>query len=323
MESTIIPVASGKGGVGKTLISANIAIALARMGHSTVAVDLDLGGSNLYTYLGVPNKYPGIGDYLKGGVADFQDLVVPTPIPNLSFVPGDGKTPFLANITFEERRALINGIKNIRARYVILDLSAGSTFNTLNFFGIVKRGLCVTSFETPAVMNFVMFLRNFMLRVLSGVVRSDKRVFEMLLSAFGDTARAEIMTVPYLVREISSINPRLAAAVEETCRRYRPAVVFNMGDDPEELAVAGRIESTLKQGLAISPRFFGFVYHDDSVRVAAKKREVLLTRYPSGRASQGIIRLAKKIVSDWDSDAPETAADLMERARSEQGAFRA
>ena len=232
MESTIIPVASGKGGVGKTLLSANIAIALARMGHSTVAVDLDLGGSNLYTYLGVPNKYPGIGDYLKGGVSRFEDLVVETPVPNLSFVPGDGKTPFLANITFEERRSLVSEIKKLRARYVILDLSAGSSFNTLNFFGMVKRGLVVTNFETPAVMNFVMFLRNFMLRVLSGVVKSDQRVFDMVLPAFGDTARAEIMTVPYLVRQIAAVNPRLAAAVEETCRQFRPAVVFNMGDDP-------------------------------------------------------------------------------------------
>ena len=66
MASTpvIIPIAGGKGGVGKSLLTANLAIALSRMGRRTIAVDLDLGGANLHHFLGVANKYPGIGDFL-------------------------------------------------------------------------------------------------------------------------------------------------------------------------------------------------------------------------------------------------------------------
>ncbi len=58
-KTQIIPIASGKGGVGKSLISANISIGLAMMGYSTVVIDLDFGGSNLYTYLGFSNKHLG------------------------------------------------------------------------------------------------------------------------------------------------------------------------------------------------------------------------------------------------------------------------
>ena len=65
MEKTIIPIAGGKGGVGKSLFVANLAIALAEAGHSTVAVDMDMGSSNLHTYLGLNNLNPGIGDFLK------------------------------------------------------------------------------------------------------------------------------------------------------------------------------------------------------------------------------------------------------------------
>ncbi len=46
-EMTIIPVASGKGGVGKSVITANLSVSLAEKGCRVVAVDLDLGGSNL------------------------------------------------------------------------------------------------------------------------------------------------------------------------------------------------------------------------------------------------------------------------------------
>ena len=56
---TIIPIASGKGGVGKSIFSANLAIALARLGHPTVAVDLDLGGIQ-------PPYLPGHAQYPPG-----------------------------------------------------------------------------------------------------------------------------------------------------------------------------------------------------------------------------------------------------------------
>ena len=74
----IVPIASGKGGVGKTFLTANLAIALAEAGHRTIAVDMDLGGSNLYSFLGIPNRFPGIGDFLKARSAELEDLQVKT-----------------------------------------------------------------------------------------------------------------------------------------------------------------------------------------------------------------------------------------------------
>jgi Mrp family chromosome partitioning ATPase len=61
----IIPIASGKGGVGKSFLAANLAMALAQSGHRTIAADLDLGGSNLHSFLGLPNRHPGICDFIR------------------------------------------------------------------------------------------------------------------------------------------------------------------------------------------------------------------------------------------------------------------
>ena len=63
-DKVIIPVAGGKGGVGKSILAANLAMALAQAGHETIAVDLDLGGSNLHSYLGISNTFAGVGDFL-------------------------------------------------------------------------------------------------------------------------------------------------------------------------------------------------------------------------------------------------------------------
>jgi flagellar biosynthesis protein FlhG len=88
-EMTIIPVASGKGGVGKSVITANLSVSLAEKGCRVVAVDLDLGGSNLHTCLGLDNNNPGIGDYLRAHYGDLDELLVDTYHPNLKFLAGD------------------------------------------------------------------------------------------------------------------------------------------------------------------------------------------------------------------------------------------
>ena len=58
-------IGGGKGGVGKSLVSANVAICLALMGNKVVAVDLDLGGANLHTCLGLPIPQVTLSDYVS------------------------------------------------------------------------------------------------------------------------------------------------------------------------------------------------------------------------------------------------------------------
>lgn len=60
----ILPIASGKGGVGKSLLSANLAIALGQAGKKVVLCDLDLGASNLHLAIGQNVKTRSIGTYL-------------------------------------------------------------------------------------------------------------------------------------------------------------------------------------------------------------------------------------------------------------------
>ena len=64
--ATIIPIAGGKGGVGKSLIAANLAIVLARLGHKTIGIDLDLGAANLHSCIGLSGSTPpGLARFLR------------------------------------------------------------------------------------------------------------------------------------------------------------------------------------------------------------------------------------------------------------------
>lgn len=317
-KPTIIPIASGKGGVGKSIFAANLAIALAQTGHSTVVADLDLGGSNLYTCLGMPNKYPGIGDYLRSGTIEFSNLIVQTPIPNLKFVPGDGRTPFMANISYEQRLRLIQEIKKISAKYIILDLGAGTMFNTLNFYGLAYRGMMITTFETPSIMNFIMFLRNFMFRVVSNGVRHNRKILDMLIAAFQQPATVssrEPLTVPNLLKKIGEIDPNVAAHIQKICSYYRPRIIFNMGDHPDELNILKKLDHTLISGLSVTADWFGFIFFDDAVRRSAKRKEILIIKYPESIAAENIKRIAARVTANWDRPIPNSAERLMEDTR--------
>ncbi len=319
-KSTIIPVASGKGGVGKSVVAANLAMALARMGHSTVAVDLDLGGSNLYTSLGMPNKFPGVGDFLKSK-KQLSDFIVPTSFPNLGFLPGDARTPFMANISYKQRVALFNAIRKIDAEYVIVDLSAGTMFNMLNFFGLSYNGMIVTSFETTSIMNFMMFLRNFMFRVISGLVHGNKKALMRMVIAFHEPMNSKPTTVNTLFKKIAEVDPDLSLDVQAVCKNYRPRIVFNMGDHPNELNLLKKLDSSIKKGLSLNADYFGFLFNDDTVRMAAKKRKTLLPNYPESIAAMGIEQIAKRVSKMWNRPIDNSMAKLMEDARKQHGRY--
>ena len=315
-KTTIIPIASGKGGVGKSLITANLSIALAKLGHSTVVVDLDLGGSNLYTYLGLPNRYPGIGDYLKGKKVKFNDLFVETGVSNLNYIPGDGRTPFMADIPNAQRQTLFRKLKQIPARYVLLDLGSGSTFNTLNFFGLAYKGIILTTSEAPSVTNFLAFLRNFMFYLILKSVRHNKEAVKLLSAALRQPIGSEPLSVKSLLHKVAGIDRDLAIKAHNACNNYRPRIIFNMGDSADELKILKKIDEILKKRLLIETDFFGFIYYDDIARRSVKNMEVLFTSYPQSIASKSINRIAERITRIWDKPIKDSLVQLVKDTRT-------
>ncbi len=311
-SKTIIPVASGKGGVGKSMLVANLGIALAQRGYSTTVVDLDLGGSNLHTCLGIPNRYPGVGDFLKGEHAsqDLSRYLLQTPWQKLRFVPGDGRTPFMANIPPRQRKQLLTSIGKLPGDVILLDLGAGSALNTLGFFGMVHNGLLVTTFETPAIMNLLTFLKNFSFWIISVAAQRDEAVYQRLTHAFRATMDMTPVTVEALLQEIQALNPALSRKIVQRLQQYVPRIVFNMGDRPEDLVVTDQITRAMTHGLSLTPEYFGFVRYDGAVRRSMIDEEALSNSAPYSDAVADVERIAERISKYWHREIPDSAVML-------------
>jgi len=309
-KTTIIPIAGGKGGVGKSLLAANISIALAQQGHSTVVMDLDFGGSNLYSFLGLHNKNRGIGDYLNDKSIGFAELRVQTEWPQLDFIPGDGWTPFMANLGHAQKIKLLKNIKEISADYVVLDLGAGTTFNTLDFFRMTKKGLIITSPERVALMNMFVFLKNFIFRAIDRSIPKNGHIRALAKTFFEEAMTEEQATVHSLIDQIKAVDELTAKTIRDLCITYTPRIIFNQVHHPDKLHKLRSISQLAANVLSLKIDHFGAVFHDPVVLESIEKGVPLVKYNPNCPSARNINILAGRIAQMWEDNFENSAQKL-------------
>ncbi len=148
----VVAVASGKGGVGKTQVAANLSIALAARGHRVVLFDMDLGLANADIVLGV-NAANTWADVLKGR-RKLEDVVVEGP-GHVAFVPGSSGIAHLADLSEFERHQLRSAMEQIERRYdvAVLDCGAGISRNVVSFAAGADTFLIVTTPEPTSITD--------------------------------------------------------------------------------------------------------------------------------------------------------------------------
>ncbi|MBT4290089.1 MAG: P-loop NTPase [Deltaproteobacteria bacterium] len=304
-ETKIIPIAGGKGGIGKSLIAANLSIALAQLGHSTIVIDLDLGGSNLHLMLGLQNENRGIGDYVHNPKLPFESLCVQTEWPHLKFIPGDGTTPFLANISYAGKQNIIKEIQNLSAEYIILDLGAGTSFNTLDFFQIVNRGILVTSGDRISLINMLSFLKNFLLRTIDRTLPRNSKARIQIQDIYSQSSNRAKVTINSVLNTIRSSDAEAANHISRLCKNIQPRIVYNMIHGLQELRLVNIINKSAKNILSINPSHMGVVFVDQAVPDSIRNSVSLLRYDEKSIAAQCIFCLAGDITQSWDEDLSE------------------
>jgi flagellar biosynthesis protein FlhG len=304
----IVPIASGKGGVGKSMVAANLAVALAQAGRRTVLADLDLGASNLHLILGVAAPKTGIGTFLSSTLTgpeaalNFESVVLGTDYPNLRFIPGDAEVPGLANIKSSQKNQLIKRLLSIDADYLILDLGAGTGSNILDFFLMSSHGIVVTAPALTATLNAYLFLKNAVFRLLYGAFGQKSKAFEHMEALRKDGASLRSAYIPAILDEVKKIDPERWAIATERMARFRPRLLMNMLEDPKDAEKAQKIRRSCKEYLNIDIEHLGVLYRDEMQDVALGSRIPIIRYKPQSVLSQGVYRVADKLMSSEDEE---------------------
>lgn len=296
VKRKIIPIAGGKGGVGKTLIAASLAMELARNGKDTIAVDLDLGGSNLHTCLGMKNTGIGIGNFLSGREVTFQDLLQPTPYKNLRFIAGDVLVSGLANIQFSQKKRLLRNILSLEADYIILDLGSGSNFNAIDFFLISNSGFVVTTAQTTSVLNAYGFLKNLVFRFLIRAFNKHEEISNYLREIIKERKPGTFVTVADVVKKLSAIDHENGKKAKKYISILKPKLIINMAESPEDLMVIEKLRDLIQSSLILDVECMGLIYSDAAVKKTISNHQPITVQKRGSIAAKDIERIALKIV---------------------------
>lgn len=292
----ILPIASGKGGVGKSLLSANLAIALGQAGKKVVLADLDLGASNLHLALGHNVKNNSIGTYLTDK-SSFQSIIEPTEYDNVSFIAGDSQIPGLTTLKAAQKTKLLRNFHSIDADFLILDLGAGTHQIILDMFLQSPQGILVTAPTVTATLDGYLFLKNSVFRLLNTTYKRGSAGHQYLEQLKTNSDAMKSIYIPKLVDQLSVVDPVNTGLFKTRMNQFKPRLVMNMIDDPKDADRAQRIRNSCSQYLGMDLEYLGLMYRDQLQDKALSSRLPVIIYKPNCVLSQAIYRIAEKVIA--------------------------
>ena len=292
----ILPIASGKGGVGKSLLSANLAIALGQAGKKVVLCDLDLGASNLHLAIGQNVKNRSIGTYLTEK-SEFKDIIEPTEYENVSFIAGDSQIPGLTSLKAAQKAKLLRNFRSIDADFLILDLGAGTHQIILDMFLQSPQGILITAPTVTATLDGYLFLKNCVFRLMYTTFKKGTAGHELLEQVRKNSQQMKSLYIPQITQALEKTDPDGTKLFKERMVQFCPRLVLNMIEDPKDAASASRIRNSCKQYLGLEIDYLGLMFRDQLQEKALSSRLPVIIYKPKSVLSQAIYRISEKIIS--------------------------
>jgi flagellar biosynthesis protein FlhG len=290
-------VGGGKGGVGKSLVTANISICLALLGYRVVAIDLDLGGANLHTCLGLSIPEKTLSDFLNKKTRNLKDLVTPTSIPGLSIISGAQDDVGIANLKNLHNRKILSHLGDLDADIVIFDLGAGTSNNTLDFFISADQGILTSLPEPTSLENTYRFIKSFFYRKLR-LIEDFWELGPLIEKAYNSKMIDDEIPAD-LLDKISSINPEMGQKLKQEINMICPKLIINQVRTQADAEVGNSMKIICKKYFGLNLDYVGHLEYDATVWQSVKKRKPLLTEFPHSGLVANFDQIVQRLLN-WN-----------------------
>lgn len=267
----LLAVGGGKGGVGKSVVTSSLGVALAARRRRCTLVDADFGAANLHTLLGVERSAFSLSDFLNREVAELDQVACRTRIPRLSLVSGAHALVDVANLAHSRKLKLTRHLARLDTDEVLIDLGAGTAFNVLDFFVAADRGLLVVEPEPTSIENSYAFLKAAFLRSLRPIAR-EPHVRAALEEVLGRRARHRLKSPQEIISGVADLDPNAARALRKCIDEFRPLLIVNGVCGDEERGLGQQIARACRNFLGIRVETLGVLPRDEAVVRAVRRR---------------------------------------------------
>lgn len=286
---TIISVASGKGGVGKSMVVSNLGLLLATQGKRVILVDLDIGGANLHILFGMFHPPSTLTDFLTNRVKGLNEIAHPIASPSsLKLIPGTGETLITANLPHSKKKRLIRHLQKLDADIILVDVGAGTSYHTLDFFLLADYFLTVATPDPTSVLDLYRFIKLAAIRkVLTGFLARDP-VAEALLDK-------DFHSVSEVLEAVGRNSESGAAVAQQTLKEFHPALILNRMSTKSRINTL-HLQHILKQYVGTDLSVLGNIPEDFHVQQSILKYLPVVEFAPTSPAALELHQLAERVL---------------------------
>lgn len=220
-SARVIAITSGKGGVGKTSTSVNLAIALATRGLRTLVLDADLGLANVEVLLGISSLYNI--EHVIEGERKLHEIIVKGP-GGIHIIPGSSGLARIADLSPAGRERILNGLAELQQQtdFILLDTMAGIGKNAVAFAAAADEVLLVTTPEPSAIVDAYAMLKTLH-------TQNERTIIRLIVNMAANPAQAQAVAAKlanvaqqYLGRNLPMLgfiprDPHVSQAVMQSC----------------------------------------------------------------------------------------------------------
>ncbi|HTR53925.1 MAG TPA: helix-turn-helix domain-containing protein [Kofleriaceae bacterium] len=295
MAPRVVAIGGGKGGIGKSLVAANVGIFLATLGKRVVLVDGAFGAANLHLFAGVPRPSRSLYEALEADQpVPLAELAVPTHVPGVRLVGGVYDPPWVGDPPRDAVHALAVQIRALPADWVVVDLGPGLGAATLELFLEADIGLLVAVPDPTSIELMHRFVRAGFLAHL------HRAGLAHLADVPGRAPREHEGGMPsaldiYLAA-VSSASPDVER-LREAILGFAPHLVINAARSKSDMELGRAVASSARRRLGTPIRYLGHLEYDEAVWASTRRRRPLLIEHPETRIAKCFERVARALLA--------------------------
>jgi flagellar biosynthesis protein FlhG len=314
-QPQVVAVGGGKGGVGKSLLAANLGIFLATLGKKVTVVDVALGTPNLHLFCGVPRPSRTLAETVAG-TAPLADLAVSTPVAGMRLVAGAADPAWIADADVIVVQELLAQARTLPCDWVVLDLGPGMNAGILELFLGADVGIVAAVADPTSVELMHRFVRAVFVHRLRQL-----GLGEIADRAASPKSRDGGIVGPldlYLgaVETGDTFVEHLRAAI----LGFAPQLVINAARSKHDMELGRAIASAARRRLGVPMSYLGHLEYDEAVWASTRRRRPLLVEHPEARITKCIEKVTRGLIAvrppalDGDVLPSDSHYDLLEVA---------
>ncbi len=297
-NNEIWAIGGGKGGTGKSFLLSNLGTFLANSGKKVTLIDLDLGGANLHSMLGInpPNKT--ISDFYNLGVP-LEKITTSSGIRRMSLIAGNSLSFAPQSIIYSRKLKLLRHIQKLNSDYTLIDLGAGCDHSILDTFLIADKMIVAINPELISIENVYQFIKSVIFRKLRQVLTAEG-LKDLVLKILYQKDSRYLKNLNGLMDFLKKESPDIGEMLDKEFSKFKFYLILNKVHSSEDAQIGFQIKSVCLKHLGISTRYAGYIELDDSIKRSVRIGKPYLISYPTSSHTTALRQVAKNLQSDQD-----------------------